>query len=512
MITYTTIRKSLRGIAAALFTSVAITGVALTSCSDWLDVSPETEKKKSEMFANATGFRTVLTGAYIRMKSTDLYGRELVCGVTEDMALHWNTAANSQGYYLNRFDYRAQTVETAMAAIYNNLYKVVADVNGLLGSIDNGVLSTTDYNLIKGEALALRAFCHFDVLRLFGPMPAEVNAATATDGAATADGATAADGAAEAATDLSAASEKLLPYVTQVVNRPNEFLTYSDFVDHLLSDLAEAETLMKASDPIVSTSISDLNTASKLTDNFWGYRQTRMNYYAVCALKARVLLWIGNKEQALSYARLVVDARDADGNPIFRLGTLNDCTSGDKTLSPEHIFQLKVDDLSATLGAATAFQKTRANLESQLYSAGTTDIRFVNMWDNVFDSYYYEYHNYFVKYQQTASMPALSQNVIPLIRLYEMYLIMLECSPLSEADGLYQTMCAARNTTAEKITTADKLKTLLAKEYNREFYGEGQAFYAYKRLAALRIYFSTTKGGPEVYVVPLPMQEAVYKN
>ena len=455
----------------------------LGACSDWLDVSPDTEKKKSEMLSKTSGFRNVLTGAYIRMKSTDLYGQELVCGVPEDLAQHWNQSANSQGYYLNRYDYQAQAVESALSAIYNNLYKVVADVNGLLGDVDNGVLDEQNYNIIKGEALGLRAFCHFDLLRLFGPMPTD-----------------------------SIGSDAMLPYVTEVSIRPNPFLSYDAFTRQLLSDLQAAEDCLKQSDPILTTSIADLNTASKLSDNYFGYRQTRMNYYAVCALKARVLLWLGDKEEASRYARLVIDAKSPDGNSTYRLGTLNDVSTGDKTLSSEHIFDLKVDNLATTLGTGTAYQKTRTNLESQLFASGTTDIRFVNMWDNVFDSYYYEYHNYFVKYVQSSSMPTLSQNVIPLIRLYEMYLILMECGTLDEANALYTEMSAARNTMAEKVNTETQLKTLLAKEYNREFYGEGQAFYAYKRMGTLRIYFSTIKGTPEVYVAPLPTQEAVYKN
>ena len=314
----------------------------LTSCNDWLDVSPSEQKKKSEMFSKAEGFRNVLTGAYIRMKSNSLYGQEMVCGTVENLAQHWNYSSNTIGSYLNTYNYRATVVENAMTAIYNNLFKVVADVNGLLGDIDNGTLGDDDYNLIKGEALALRAFCHFDVLRLFGPMPTE------------------------------AGSDRVLPYVKEVTNRPNAFLTYEQFTRELMGDIDEAEACLKKVDPILKQSIAALNTPSQLTDNFYGYRQMRMNYYAVCALKARVALWTGNKSQALEYARLVMNATSADGAKTFRLGTLNDCAGGDKVLSSEHIFNLKVTDITSTLGAGTTYQKTQSQLRSQLYESGTT--------------------------------------------------------------------------------------------------------------------------------------------
>ena len=249
---------------AVLFTSILLLvpcPLLLSSCDDWLDVSPSEQKKKSEMFSKAEGFRNVLTGAYIRMKSNSLYGQEMVCGTIENLAQHWNYSSNTIGSYLNTYNYRATTVENAMAAIYNNLFKVIADVNGLLGDIDNGILGENDYNLIKGEALALRAFCHFDVLRLFGPMP------------------------------VAPSSDRILPYVKEVINRPNEFLNYEQFTHELFNDIDEAEACLKKVDPILNKSIATLNTPSQLTDDFYGYRQMRMNYYAVCALKARVALW-----------------------------------------------------------------------------------------------------------------------------------------------------------------------------------------------------------------------------
>ena len=75
--------------------------MSATSCNDWLDVSPETEKKKEEMFSKEAGYRNVLIGAYIRMKSTSLYGDEMVHGTVEMLASHWNnTSKNTKAYYL----------------------------------------------------------------------------------------------------------------------------------------------------------------------------------------------------------------------------------------------------------------------------------------------------------------------------------------------------------------------------------------------------------------------------
>ena len=50
-----------------------------TACDKFLDVLPSTEKEKREMFSTLDGCRSVLIGAYIRMKqfssTLDLYIR-----------------------------------------------------------------------------------------------------------------------------------------------------------------------------------------------------------------------------------------------------------------------------------------------------------------------------------------------------------------------------------------------------------------------------------------------------
>lgn len=458
--------------------------MSATSCNDWLDVSPETEKKKEEMFSKEAGYRNVLIGAYIRMKSTSLYGDEMVHGTVEMLASHWNnTSKNTKAYYLGLFDYKASVVESAFSSIYNNLYKVIADVNGLLESIDEDkdLFSKDNYELIKGEALGIRAFCHFDVLRLFGPIPTELPA------------------------------EAILPYVTTVSTSPNSKVTYAEFTEKILKDLGEAESLMKDRDPICFKSIASFNSsASTNDDNFWFYRQMRMNYYAVCATLARVHLWMGNKPDALRYAKTVIDAKDETGAPMYRLGNSADCSRGDLTLSSEHIFNMNVHDLASTeLGSARGYETNRSILTKHFYESGTTDIRFVYMWDYVYDSYWWTYNNYFKKYLQSENMPQISKNTIPLIRLYEMYLIAMETSTLDVANTLYETMCTARDITPVSITDQDVLKNLLIMEYNKEFYGEGQAFYMYKRLNVENIYNATESGSVGAYVVPLPKQENI---
>lgn len=55
------------------------------------------------------------------------------------------------------------------------LYNAIANTNKLLEEIEGkeSMFTGINYDMIKGEALALRGFLHFDLLRLFGASYAE---------------------------------------------------------------------------------------------------------------------------------------------------------------------------------------------------------------------------------------------------------------------------------------------------------------------------------------------------
>ena len=73
--------------------------------------------------------------------------------------------------------------------------------------------------------------------------------------------------------------------------------------------------------------------------------------------------------------------------------------------------------------------------------------------------------------------------LMPLIRLNEMYLIAAECENLPK-DG-YEWLNQSRDRRglpALPVVSADDLMTRIRKEYLKEYYGEGQSFFMYKRL------------------------------
>lgn len=148
---------------------------ACTSCSDWLDVKPKTEEEAESMFSTEEGFKSALAGAYIALCEPDLYGKELTFGMLGVLGQEWSgkegPVSVSQSAYNNFLYYRYEEVVTKpiVEAVWKKMYKTIANVNTLIEYTDlkRDVLTGNNYEIIKGEAIALRAFIHFDLLRLY---------------------------------------------------------------------------------------------------------------------------------------------------------------------------------------------------------------------------------------------------------------------------------------------------------------------------------------------------------
>lgn len=100
---------------------------------------------------------------------------------------------------------------------------------------------------------------------------------------------------------------------------------------------------------------------------------------------------------------------------------------------------------------------------------------------------------------------------IPLIRLAEMYFIVTECG----RDDLFKVYRMARVLDASidgTLTTPAAIKSRLEKEYRKEFYGEGQMFFFYKRLTYNSLTWPVTKEVPDVsYKLPFPESQMSFE-
>ena len=65
---------------------ITLIAFCTASCNDWLDVRPETEQKEEDQFSSVNGFFDALTGCYMTMAGSDLYGERLMYTNIESLA------------------------------------------------------------------------------------------------------------------------------------------------------------------------------------------------------------------------------------------------------------------------------------------------------------------------------------------------------------------------------------------------------------------------------------------
>jgi hypothetical protein len=471
-----------------------------TSCKKFLDVTPKTQMPQDLLFSTETGFKDALTGVYILMKDNNAYGGAMTQTTIEQLISSWDVTTGNTDQKLGLFNYTDAGVETSLGAIFSQEYEIISRVNAILGQIDakKEVFNTPGtYEMIKAECLALRAYCHLDILRLFGPIPTAPSVGNA------------------------------LPYVTALSTNLNARIPFEAYQTALLKDLSEAEALSKPVDPIVNYSLTQLktpgiNSGFNPTDTYFAYRYLRMNYYAVKALQARAYLWFNNRDKAYECAKLLIDAKNTDGSVKFRFGTATDFGLKDYVLTSEHIFGLYDYDMFnkyTTRYAGGGYKKGTAAtpISSTLYGTTGTDIRESTLWELLTLSNGAK-ANVIKKYQAIDSKTVTASTdfkQIPMLRISEMYLIASETAPFAEGLNYFKAFRAARNI-AQLAVPANEvvLQSEIVKEYRKEFYAEGQAFFTYKRLN-IQLKASTIfvpAAAVINYLLPLPKVEANVVN
>lgn len=483
--------------------NIILSGLVLASfvgCADFLDVQPKDKQSEEQLFATRGGFYTAVNGIYNKMASTSLYGKSLSYELVDVISKRYlPLSVNTYLTALSTFAYTNSTVETVLANTWTAAYNTVLNCNVVLNNIDKsvGVLPEAESRMLRGEMLAVRAYLHFDMLRLFGPVY-KLN----PDAAA-------------------------IPYneSEKVMALP---LLSADSVIHekILRDLDEAESLLADSDPVIAN--GPMASLEDDQDVYVRYRQLRMNYYAVVALKARVYLYAGEQVNALAAARKLLE--DPKVNEYFPAVDPNTLLANQR--NPDRVFSTEVlagiykkDREEIYTGyfdseqAGNNYLHPRKDfVNTSLFAGETQDYRFQTWWQ--VSSGVGETGHMFIKYKGiekpsgTTDAEYFYAVFMSLIRLSEVYYIAAECEPVLE--DKYEWLNEIRTRRGLPVLTAfseDDFMARLRMEYVREFWGEGQVFFMYKRLfvninSDENGYDTNTYGAREErYVLPMPADE-----
>lgn len=469
----------------------AFTVLSLMGCSKWLDVKPSDRIIEDQAFSSISGFYSALNGVYIDLLKPELYGRAMTTEFIEILAQRYNVKpVNLMFTSMANYAYTADTVKSKLQNTWNATYTVILSCNKILENAEKKktMLTGKNYELVTGEVLAMRAFLHFDMLRLFGP----IYSASPTN--------------------------KSIPYSEKVSLSAFELLPADVVVkEKILRDLDQAEALLLKADPVISNGPQSSTIAGVSNDD--RFRTLRMNYYAVLALKARVYLYAGDKINALKYAKMVIDDPNrATYFPFVESARIAGTeVNPDRSMSTEVLFGLLNTRRSNLFtgffnpdGAADNILIPRVGEVDALFLGDERDYRYNPIWKN---SGNVANEKYSAKFKKGDSTNMLLNNIMPLIRLGEVYLIAAE-SELNETNA-YGYLNAVRRSRG-LTDVSDALAARIQKEYVKEFLSEGQLFFFYKRKALTPLKSGITGNNITMnvakYVPLLPDSEIQFRN
>ena len=499
--------------------TAAMLGAGLSSCNDWLRVDMEDQVMENTLFSDYRGYRTALNGIYISM--LDQYTTTFSTVNMDVMAQCWNVSNVNNHSQINWAQFRYNNLETQNSAIWNGFYTLLANVNVIIEHTEDAdcPLTAKQYGLMRGEALALRALFHFDLLRLYGP--------------------------------VFSISDQLecMPYQASSKREILPFLKGAEIIDLIIKDLNEAAGLLKDTDPIVTEGVKIENIVDNGVNVYdESFRQFRLNYYAVNALRARAYLWKGDKTQAYQIAtKDIIEPITTEDLTVFPWTTRADITNDDMpdlVFSTEVMFSLYHSKRNSSGGFYTTYfgqdldRSQRLTFPGQdlvgdskvasMYESG--DYR-RNMWvvapptraeQQEAEQSGSEAPNTlaFTKYAPISTTSTESgkyfQYMVPLVRLGEVYLIAAECAPSdSQAREFLNTLRLNRN--LPDLDPTMDLKEAILKEFYLETLGEGQLFFFYKRNAYNTMISGTQPNvrvdvSADVYVMPTPLDELAQRD
>lgn len=501
----------------------------LSSCKKWLDVNSKTEIISEQHFNDISGFRDALVGVYVKMARPECYSMEATWRTVEFLAQQYAEIPGAPDLNVPKYQWETSPLPTKRETIWLGAYNTISNINQILHyqELNRQVFNKypiTD-SLIRGEMLALRAFVHFDILRLYGK------------------------GNLGSRPELQ--SQLTVPYVTTFSKYQTPQKSNKETFDLLLKDIEEAILLLEA-DPLSRKNPSShylqeqgnnfINTSSTGTDN--PNRKIRMNYWAAKALYARILLWMGTKEsktKALQAALEVIGNTAKSNNLGEGDGAYYDWIKADDLAAPnwyendlafvnEQLFTLNVENFETVQnnGGSGWFYAGSGNTNySVVYLTDDRRKLIFEAGTNLIDADWRAtrslmadgptLNNWCIaKLFNNGYMSLKYARRMPLIRVTEMYYIAAEClvslgTDLQKAIALLNKVRNQRNIPASfdlpSNLTEAQIREEIKKEYMKEFIGEGQLFYYFKRLGITNMPGSPVEMTDKQYQMPIPDAE-----
>ena len=421
-----------------------------TSCDDWFDAAPKVpEMDEDTLFESESAFRNAMNGVYAQLRSQSLYGSHLTLGGIE--FLGQNLVPDSELEEWTQFNYESDFAKQLTSEVLDSMYSTIYSCNNLLQLLE----SKKNVNFVAGsrevmiaEMKALRAYMHYDLLRVFHP------------------------------SYVVDKNFKGIYWVTSTKEGSKEQLSTDEMMKRILADLDQSIEVLAKYDPVVTDVSLDTKVlyGMRAKDRFW-----KMNYFATLGIKARVSMSLDTKEgysAALAAAKTIIDS---EKYPFLLV------ISTDLAFSTENIFTLSSDNSDFRNLSIDLFSNRAIKVAAHL---GLDDLKTNSFDEKRLKWYSPDLTSLSPKYGEGSIIAnwRLPQG-IPVIKIGEIYLIAAEAAlKLDESNPqvgfAYLNKLLTDRYFEVTLTSSSDVRDMLDEienQYRYEFVGEGQLFFYHKR-------------------------------
>lgn len=251
---------------------VILAVLTLNSCKDFLVEDPIMDQSTELTLSDFNGLNKAVGGAYGPLCDISWYGADMVLNSEIRSGNAMNPIVSDFTSGRMTVPYNMTYNSSSTEALWSTAYYVISAVNNVLDKVagkeeefTSGTVSLEDVKNVEGEAFALRALAHFDLLRTY------------------------------ARTDGKTAQELGVPVITtpQLPTDQPKRATVAETFAQIISDFKTAESLM--SDSYVRSGVTDKHAV--------------LTKLAVQALLSRVYLYNKEYQLAADYATKVIDSK-----------------------------------------------------------------------------------------------------------------------------------------------------------------------------------------------------------
>lgn len=139
----------------------------MTSCEDWLEMPSESKADSESVFTTISRADMTVAGCYGKLHSQEL-GYQLLEGTDEIASKESNSKYNVANYDFTN-------LSGMLSSTYTQMYASIEYANVALKNLDKVPVSSTADQIhldgLRGEALAVRAYAYWNLLRFYGDVP-----------------------------------------------------------------------------------------------------------------------------------------------------------------------------------------------------------------------------------------------------------------------------------------------------------------------------------------------------